>query len=46
MREDNITKIFDLIKKVGCFKLNKEDITDSSVKIEKLENRTSLNFII
>jgi hypothetical protein len=37
MREDNITKIFDLIKKVGCFKLNKEDITDSSVKIEKLE---------
>lgn len=37
MREDNITKIFSAIEKVGSIKLHREDIRDSSVNIEKFE---------
>lgn len=37
MKEDNITKIFNVIEKVGRVKLYREDIRDSSVKIENFE---------
>lgn len=37
MREDNITKIFSTIEKVGHIKLYIEDIRDTSVKVEKFE---------
>jgi hypothetical protein len=34
MREDNITKIFNVIKKVGSIKLYKEDIKDASINAD------------
>lgn len=37
MREDNITKIFNIINEVGKIKLYSEDIRDTSVKIEIFE---------